>query len=95
MEKGRKSFLTVSWDVPGWEWDAVGDLQGLQLSLAIPVQAELCGPCIRAHVGYTTKLYNLLFSVVFFWWDWGLNLGLCTYKAGSLLLELHIRLILL
>jgi hypothetical protein len=21
--------------------------------------------------------------LLFFWWDWGLNLGLCAYKASS------------
>jgi hypothetical protein len=27
----------------------------------------------------------------FFLWEWGLNLGLCAYKAGSLLLEPHLQ----
>jgi hypothetical protein len=29
------------------------------------------------------------------WWDWDLNSGLCIYKAGALLLEPHLKFILL
>jgi hypothetical protein len=32
---------------------------------------------------------------LFFWWDWGLNSGLCAGKAGALLLEPHLQSILL
>jgi hypothetical protein len=30
-------------------------------------------------------------QVYFFGWNWGLNLGLCTCKAGALLLEPHLQ----
>jgi hypothetical protein len=35
------------------------------------------------------------FVVVFFWWDWSLNSGLHTCKAGILLLESYLQSILL
>jgi hypothetical protein len=40
--------------------------------------------------------YKLLFKLFFFFcWDWGLNSGICTCKAGALLLEPHPQSILL
>jgi hypothetical protein len=43
------------------------------------------------------RSYFILFSFFLFFllWDWGLNSGLCTCKAGSLLLEPHFQSILL
>jgi hypothetical protein len=32
-----------------------------------------------------------IYLFIYFWWDWGLNSGLCTYKAGGLLLEPHLQ----
>jgi hypothetical protein len=32
------------------------------------------------------------FEFFYFSWDWGLNSGLCTCKAGALLLETHLQL---
>jgi hypothetical protein len=37
----------------------------------------------------------LLANFFFLWWDWGLNSGLCTCKAVTLLLEPHLQSILL
>jgi hypothetical protein len=34
-------------------------------------------------------------QILFFWWGWSLNSGLCTYKAGTLLLEAYLQSILL
>jgi hypothetical protein len=31
------------------------------------------------------------FSLLLLFWDWGLNSGLCTCKAGALLLEAHLH----
>jgi hypothetical protein len=36
----------------------------------------------------------LEFRDFFFWWDWGLNSGLCICKAGALQLEPHFQSIL-
>jgi hypothetical protein len=42
----------------------------------------------------TTFSLDYPFSFFFFWWDWSLNLGLCTYKAGTLPLEPYLQTIL-
>jgi hypothetical protein len=40
--------------------------------------------------------HSNFFSTFFsFWWDWALNSGLCTCKAGALLLKPHLQSILL
>jgi hypothetical protein len=47
---------------------------------------------------YFPSVYSIVlnFLVFFpFWWDWGLNSRLCTYKAGILLLKPHLQPILL
>jgi hypothetical protein len=40
------------------------------------------------------KLKSHLDLFFFFLWDWGLSSGLCTGKAGTLLLEPHLKSIL-
>jgi hypothetical protein len=48
-------------------------------------------PTISAFLS-TASFGNFLgfFIYLFFWWDWGLNSGLCACKVGSLLLEPHL-----
>jgi hypothetical protein len=43
---------------------------------------------------YKTALF-LLLLLLLSWWDWGLNSGLHTCKAGALLLQPHLQFILL
>jgi hypothetical protein len=41
------------------------------------------------------KDYDLFTSFFFFWWDWGFNSALCTWKVGTLPLEPHLQSLLL
>jgi hypothetical protein len=47
-----------------------------------PIQTIDCGSLF---------LLNLLYAYFFFLWDWGLNSGLQTCKAGTFPLESHVQ----
>jgi hypothetical protein len=50
----------------------------------------LLSPCVGITVRPRIRVF-LFLGFFFFGWDWGLNSGLCSHKAGILLLEPHLQ----
>jgi hypothetical protein len=49
----------------------------------------------KGNCGVRERAFGMSVLFPFFWWDWGLNSGLCTCKAGAVPLEPHLHSILL
>jgi hypothetical protein len=49
------------------------------------VLLNFCGLSFWYHIQEFITKFNVMSFFFFLWWDWGLNLGLCTCKWGALL----------
>jgi hypothetical protein len=52
-------------------------------------------PSRACSLNLDVSFFLIYLFIYFFWWDWSLNSVLCTCKAGALLLEPHLKSILL